>query len=60
MTYDDVTRPPLPIAEVSGAPVNLKASQNYVLYVLTAWGGFDANQDETKFLPLTYNGRSQN
>ena len=56
MTYDDVTRPPLLIAEVSGAPVNLMDSQHYVLHVLTAWGGFDANQDEMKFLPLTYNG----
>ena len=32
------------------------ASQHYVLHVLTAWGGFDANQDEMKFLLLTYNG----
>ena len=32
------------------------ASQHYVLYVLTAWGGFDAKQDEIKFIPLTYNG----
>ena len=32
------------------------AGKHYVLYVLTAYGGFDANQDEMKFLPLTYNG----
>ena len=25
VTYDDVTRPPRPIAEVSGAPVNLNS-----------------------------------
>ena len=37
VTYDDVTRPPLLIAEVSGAPVNLNGySKHYVLYVLTA------------------------
>ena len=32
------------------------ASKHYVLYVLTAYGGFDAIQDEMKFLPLTYKG----
>ena len=32
------------------------AGKHYVLYVFTAYGGFDANQDEMKFLPLTYNG----
>ena len=53
---DDVTRPPLLIAEAIGAFVNLMVSKHYVLYVLTAWDGFDANQDEMKHLPFTYNG----
>ena len=53
MTYDDVKRPQMLIAEVIGALVNLN---DYVLYGLTAWNGFDANQDEMKFIPLTYNG----
>ena len=56
VTNDDVTRPPLLIAEVSGAPVNLNGYSTLCLRVLTAWGGFDANQDETKYFLLTYNG----
>ena len=58
--YDDVTRPPLLVAKAIGAPVNFPVLITTTFCAFWLLRTALTHQNGTKFLPLTYHGRSHN